>query len=239
LNEKPKVGTPEHFIELVRAALMGIRTGRVVGLGSAGQPPRGEKGAWAQEAQDAVEAHLESQLLSGAGAAGFLVDEPKPTGWPKECRCGWTYTEVTWSGLRFRGFVGAFAAGGKRYAVELRDCLGCSSTIGIEKEIAPLRPTATTGKWVHGTSLTGIKIASYVPESERPDGMVATEEEKAPVVCTCRGLSRDPDDLPKCLCFEPHPIHPSPLAPPQDETEHYKLCPLPFGHPGFCEAWPF
>lgn len=51
--------------------------------------------------------------------------------------CRRTYDAESWSALELCGYVGAFQAHGRRYAVELRHC-ECRSTIGIEVQVPEL-----------------------------------------------------------------------------------------------------
>jgi hypothetical protein len=72
------------------------------------------------------------------------MDAPaQPAVWPRVCRCcERTHTEAQWNSLTKRGYVGAWRAGGRLYAVELRDC-DCRTTLGVEVELdAPERPVA-------------------------------------------------------------------------------------------------
>lgn len=52
----------------------------------------------------------------------------------KRCKCGQEYTAETWAQLQLKGWCGGFWAVGKAMAVELRNCAGCGSTIGVEVE---------------------------------------------------------------------------------------------------------
>lgn len=95
-------------------------------------------------------------------------DTHTPLDWPKTCPCcARRFAESSWNSLKLRGYVGAFQANGRRYAVQLRDCV-CGSTIGLETELPMIKPPSP---------------ASHIEKTKASR-------------CTCRGLSRDPDDLP-------------------------------------------
>ncbi len=55
--------------------------------------------------------------------------------WPKKCpTCSRVLNEAGWASLKFAGFVGCVRSGGRRYAVELRECI-CTSHIGVQVEL--------------------------------------------------------------------------------------------------------
>ena len=53
----------------------------------------------------------------------------------KRCTCcGLTHSHEQWNALPLRGYVGTYVSGGTMLSVELRDCSGCKSTLGVEVE---------------------------------------------------------------------------------------------------------
>ena len=60
--------------------------------------------------------------------------------WPKQCACcDRVFDQQQWDSLTRRGYVGAFRAQGRVYAVELRDCI-CTTTLGVEVEVPMAQP---------------------------------------------------------------------------------------------------
>lgn len=160
------IGSVDHLMALISTALMAIRleNGGPVNLGNVT-----DKGTWAEEAMRSLEAAREWDRQS------------QFQHWPKKCDCGQVYTRTTWVGLRSKGFVGGYKSGGKMYAVELRDCLKCDSTIGIEVMVPS--PNAVAVDDPRSVS----EVVTYL-EKTAADGE-----------CHCP-LSKHPDDLAKCLC---------------------------------------
>lgn len=133
-------------------------------------------------------------------------DTHTPLDWPKTCPCcARRFAESSWNSLKLRGYVGAFQANGRRYAVQLRDCV-CGSTIGLETELPMVKAPSPASR----VKCNACKDTGVTPPKPRPTPPLSVQVERLHVErlaasyienakaskCTCRGLSRDPDDLP-------------------------------------------